>query len=57
LSGNAHDVAAAVLAQVGPMEAMRLQKLVYYSQAWHLAFVDEPIFADTIQAWRDGPLR
>jgi uncharacterized phage-associated protein len=56
LPSNAHDVAAAVLAHVGPVEAMRLQKLVYYSQAWHLALVDEPLFADTIQAWRDGPV-
>jgi uncharacterized phage-associated protein len=56
LATNAHDVAAAVLAQVGPMEAMRLQKLVYYSQAWHLALLDKPLFPDTIQAWRDGPV-
>jgi uncharacterized phage-associated protein len=56
LAANAHDVAAAVLAQVGPMEAMRLQKLVYYSQAWHLALLDRPLFPDTIQAWRDGPV-
>lgn len=53
---NAHDVAAAILAQLGPMEAMRLQKLVYYSQAWHLTLLDEPLFRDTIQAWRDGPV-
>ncbi|GIF23848.1 putative phage-associated protein [Actinoplanes tereljensis] len=51
-----HDVAAAVLAQVGPTEAMRLQKLVYYSQAWHLALVDEPLFTEAIEAWRDGPV-
>ncbi|MEV6348452.1 Panacea domain-containing protein [Actinoplanes sp. NPDC051851] len=56
MPSNAHDVAAAVLAHVGPVEAMRLQKLVYYSQAWHLALVDEPLFTDTIQAWRDGPV-
>ncbi|BCY13133.1 Panacea domain-containing protein [Actinoplanes sp. L3-i22] len=56
MPNNAHDVAASVLAFVGPMEAMRLQKLVYYSQAWHLALLDEPLFTDTIQAWRDGPV-
>ncbi len=50
------DVAAAVLSLAGPMEAMRLQKLVYYSQAWHLALTDEPLFADHVQAWRDGPV-
>ncbi|AGL20022.1 Panacea domain-containing protein [Actinoplanes sp. N902-109] len=56
MSVNANDVAAAVLAHVGPVEAMRLQKLVYYSQSWHLALLDEPLFRDTIQAWRDGPV-
>ena len=56
MATNAHDVAAAVLARGGPVEAMQLQKLVYYSQAWHLALLDEPLFMDTIQAWRDGPV-
>lgn len=56
LTPNAHDVAAALLIQVGPVEAMQLQKLVYYSQAWHLALLDKPLFTDTIQAWRDGPV-
>ncbi|MFI5930904.1 Panacea domain-containing protein [Actinoplanes sp. NPDC051494] len=35
---------------------MCLQKLVYYSQSWHLALLGEPLFRDTIQAWRDGPV-
>jgi uncharacterized phage-associated protein len=56
LAANAHDVAAAVLARLGRMETMRLQKLVYYSQAWHLAALDAPLFPDTIHAWRDGPV-
>lgn len=56
MPSNVHDVAAAVLTHVGPVEAMRLQKLVYYSQAWHLALVDEPLFPDPIEAWRDGPV-
>lgn len=30
------DVAAYVLEKMGPMSAMKLQKLVYYSQAWAL---------------------
>lgn len=56
MSSTVHDVAAAVLARVGPTEAMKLQKLVYYSQAWHLALTDSPLFPDTIQAWKDGPV-
>ncbi len=32
---TAHDVAAAVLHELGPMTAMKLEKLVYYCQGWH----------------------
>lgn len=35
---------------------MRLQKLLYYVQAWHLAVTDEPLFDDQIKAWRQGPV-
>jgi uncharacterized phage-associated protein len=38
------------------MSAMKLEKLVYYSQAWHLVWEDEPLFADRIEAWANGPV-
>ena len=38
------------------MTAMKLQKLVYYSQAWSLVWDDEPLFAEQIQAWANGPV-
>lgn len=38
------------------MDAMQLQKLLYYVQAWHLAITDEPLFSDQIKAWADGPV-
>lgn len=50
------DVAAAVLAGAGPMTAKKLEKLVYYSQAWHLAWHQRPLFAETIEAWAQGPV-
>lgn len=53
---NVNDVAAAVLEQLGEMSAMKLQKLVYYSQSWHLARENEPLFDDPIEAWRQGPV-
>ena len=56
MTSTVHDVAAAVLARVGPTEAMKLQKLVYYSQAWHLALTDRPLFSAPIEAWKDGPV-
>lgn len=35
---------------------LKLQKLVYYAQAWHLAITGEPLFADRIEAWPHGPV-
>ena len=40
----------------GDMTAMKLQKLVYYSQAWSLVFDDEPLFGERIEAWEHGPV-
>lgn len=37
------------------MTSYKLQKLVYYAQAVHLASSDERLFGDRIEAWRDGP--
>ena len=39
----------------GTLTAMKLQKLVYYSQAWSLVWDDEPLFQDPINAWVYGP--
>jgi uncharacterized phage-associated protein len=33
----------------------KLQKLVYYAQAWHLVFTSKPLFTDPIEAWMHGP--
>lgn len=35
----------------------KLQKLVYYAQAWHLALYDKPLFTDRIEAWIFGPVQ
>jgi uncharacterized phage-associated protein len=35
---------------------LKLQKLVYYSQAWHLALYDHPLFEEDFQAWVHGPV-
>jgi uncharacterized phage-associated protein len=54
--GSVHDVAAYILRQRGAMSAMKMQKLVYYSQAWSLVWTDEPLFQEEIQAWANGPV-
>ena len=35
---------------------LKLQKLLYYAQAWHLALFDQSIFEEDIQAWVHGPV-
>lgn len=52
---TARDVAQYIL-QRGPMTSMKLQKLVYYSQAWSVVWDDDVIFDDEIQAWDNGPV-
>jgi uncharacterized phage-associated protein len=51
-----HDVAAYNLQRRGAMSAMKLQKLVYYCQAWSLVWEDRPIFEERIEAWANGPV-
>lgn len=51
-----HDVAAYILKKRGPMSAMKLQKLVHYSQAWSLVWEDRPLFPERIEAWANGPV-
>lgn len=52
---TAHDVASYILSRRA-MTAMKMQKLVYYSQAWHLAREGEPLFSEPIEAWVNGPV-
>lgn len=51
-----HDLAAYLLTAHGPMGAMKLQKLVYFSQAWSLVWDGQPIFRERIEAWAKGPV-
>lgn len=34
----------------------KLQKLLYYVQAWNLAVFNDPLFNEVAQAWRHGPV-
>ena len=51
-----HDVAAFILERLGSMTAMKLQKLCYYSHAWHLVWEERPLFTERIEAWANGPV-
>lgn len=53
---NCFDVAKYILEQKGEMTAMKLQKLVYYAQAWSLVWDETPLFEQRIEAWVNGPV-
>jgi len=60
MSVTASDVAKYIIQTFNEEEALitnlKLQKLLYYVQGWHLGLYDEPIFPDTFQAWPRGPV-
>ena len=50
------DVAAYILSKHGKMTAWKLEKIVYYCQAWSLVWDDRPLFKARIEAWANGPV-
>jgi uncharacterized phage-associated protein len=38
------------------LSPLKLQKLIYYAQAWHLALKSSPLFEERIEAWIHGPV-
>lgn len=50
------DVAKYVLLKLGAMTTMKLQKEVYYCQAWSLGWDDKPLFDEDFEAWANGPV-
>lgn len=51
-----YDAATYILESGGEMTAMKLQKLVYYSQCWSLVWDESPLFDEGIEAWANGPV-
>jgi uncharacterized phage-associated protein len=39
-----------------PLTNLRLQKLLYYAQAWSLVIRESELFSDELEAWRHGPV-
>lgn len=56
MTAHVWDVAQYILSKQGSMTATKLEKLCYYSQAWHLVWDEEPLFPEQIQAWANGPV-
>lgn len=50
------DVARYVIKKCGAMTTMKLEKLVYYCQAWSLGWDEVPLFEEDFEAWANGPV-
>ncbi|NET56928.1 MAG: SocA family protein [Symploca sp. SIO2E6] len=58
---SAFDVANYFITQMNAeddaiISNMKLQKLLYYVQGFHLAIFDSPLFEEAIEAWAHGPV-
>jgi len=53
---GAVDLAKYILAVQGPMSHLKLQKLVYYVDAWHLVFNEKALVPEDFKAWVHGPV-
>lgn len=57
---RAYDVADYLIAECRErgeiLTNLKLQKLLYYADAWNLALRDEPLFAEEFRAWVHGPV-
>ena len=49
------DVSKYIVDELGEISTWKLQKLVYYCQAWSLVWDERPLFGSSIEAWANGP--
>ncbi len=49
------DVVKYILSKKSKITVMKLQKLVYYCQAWSIAW-GVPLYKENIEAWANGPV-
>jgi uncharacterized phage-associated protein len=60
MSFNSYNIADTVLAisrmRGDSITNLKLQKLMYYAQAWNLVFTGKPLFLESIEAWVHGPV-
>lgn len=56
VTARAADVAAILREELGGSGDVKIHKLLYYVQGHHLAWHGRPAFAETIEAWINGPV-
>lgn len=45
-----------ILAKLGSMNQLKMQKLLYYVEAFHQAYFECPVIEDEFEAWVHGPV-
>jgi uncharacterized phage-associated protein len=58
---NVNDIANKIILQTDTEKGdiisnLKLQKLLYYIQGYHLAFFDDVLFKEDLEAWTYGPV-
>jgi uncharacterized phage-associated protein len=53
---TAHDVASAFRARFPDLGTVKLHKLLYYAQGWHVTMSGRPLFHEEVEAWVNGPV-
>lgn len=53
---SALEISYYIVKELGEMTTMKMQKLLYYAQAWSLVWDEEPLFEEDFQAWANGPV-
>jgi uncharacterized phage-associated protein len=61
MPNNVHDIAHKIILRTDSEKGdiisnLKLQKLLYYMQGYHLAFFNERFFEDPLEAWTYGPV-
>lgn len=57
---NIHDVAKYIILRLlqngNSVSPLKLQKIMYYLQAWFLVYFNDPLFEEEPEAWVNGPV-
>ena len=57
MQNSARIIATFIVQKAGtPISNLKLQKLLYYVQGWHLGIHGKPVFDEQIEAWVHGPV-
>jgi uncharacterized phage-associated protein len=56
MKADSIELSKYVVAYMGPMNQMKLQKLLYFIECYHLACFNSSLFEDEFEAWMKGPI-